>query len=249
MACSLFALAALSTSAGCGSTDGVSPAEGTDESSQEVIARARPRTIELSYTFDKSDEGFETIFADYPAGQETFYELASGSAPIPNVGGTGMMVAGNNHSDDLWMSVAHGIGLNEGVVPGTKYNVTITTKIASNAPTGCFGVGGAPGEALWIKGNVVTTKPRATTVAGNKKFSANKGNQAENGAAASFGNLGNGDECDGSAPVYKIIERTATTQVTAPWTGQLYLYLGTDSGFEGKTTYFIDDIKVTLTPR
>lgn len=82
-------------------------------------------------------------------------------------------------------------------------------------------------------------------------FNLDKGHQSNIGAQAlSFGTLAKGDACGGPAR-YVLLERTARSASPARTdaSARLWVYLGSDSGFEGKTTYYIDRIQVTLTPR
>jgi hypothetical protein len=62
--------------------------------------------------------------------------------------------------------------------------------------------------------------------------------------------MANGDPCEPDAP-YRLVERTAAsaTPVRSTAAGQLWVYFGSDSGFEGTTTFFIDHVRLTLTPR
>ena len=50
-----------------------------------------------------------------------------------------------------------------GLLPGSRYGVTVSVEIATDTPAGCVGVGGAPGESVRIKAGAtaVETAPRA----------------------------------------------------------------------------------------
>lgn len=50
------------------------------------------------------------------------------------------------------------IGPDDGLVAEAAYEVSYVVRFASNAPSGCAGVGGAPGESVWKK---VGAKPAA----------------------------------------------------------------------------------------
>ena len=180
----------------------------------------------------------------------------SGFSPMPPPLTTagGFKLSGNNASDDLWMFASRVLtSASHGIVPNALYDVTMRVWVASNAQTGCIGTGGAPGESVWLKGNVVATQPRAVVSGGEVLFNLNKGNQAEIGPQAlSFGDLANGDPCgDPDPPLYRLLVRTATrpTPVRATSSGNLWIYFGSDSGFESRSTYFIDQVRVTLTRR
>jgi hypothetical protein len=213
---------------------------------------AAASVVHVDEGFDAASTAYKPLFADYPAGMETFYELASGvgALPAPLVG-SGFMLSGINHSDDLWMSVARIIDRADGVVPNRDYDIVMKLSIASNAQSGCAGVGGAPGEGVAIKGAVVGIEPNSTNVAGRMVFNLDKGQQGQVGAEAmSFGNLANGDPCESPAR-YVLLQRTASSSipVRSDGAGRLWMYVGTDSGFEARSTYYVDRVEVTLTPR
>jgi hypothetical protein len=226
------------------------PVEEPSELDEQIAAAAKP--ITLQWSFDGSAEGWFSGFTDYTVGMESGIDFQGGPAalPPPLIGG-GFSLSGRNISDDLWMFTARALGPVQGIVPNADYDVAMTVLLASNAPSGCGGVGGAPGESVWLKGHVVSTLPRAIVSANKVSFSIAKGEQQNIGPAAlSFGNLANGDSCD-VPPSYRILSRSAksTAPVRATSSGNLWIYFGSDSGFEGTSTYSIDGILVTLTRR
>jgi hypothetical protein len=243
-----------SIAAGCGGSameqeyevDDGSPALAAESSS------ALTSSITLTWSFASAAQGWTGNFTDYTLGMESSIGFQSGwsSMPSPLTGG-GFKLSGNNASDDLWMFASRVLTTSHGIVANALYDVTMTVWIGSNAPSGCIGTGGAPGESVWLKGNVVATQPRAVVSGDEVLFNLNKGNQAEVGPQAlSFGDLANGDPCE-DPPVYRRLVRTATrpTAVRATSTGSLWVYFGSDSGFESRSTYFIDQARVTLTRR
>ena len=258
----LISLACLAIATGCGgpSEDPVVPVESTLELPEEegvILAEkgssASASSITLQWSFVSTAQGWTGGFADYSRGMAPNIGFESGwsSLPAPLTGG-GFKLSGNNASDDLWMFASKALtSASHGIVPNALYDVAMTVWVASNAPSGCFGTGGAPGEAVWLKGNVVNTQPRAVASGDQVLFNIAKGNQAEIGPQAlSFGDLANGDSCDLPAR-YKVLQRSATryAPVRATSTGNLWVYFGSDSGFESRSTYFIDQIRVTLTRR
>jgi hypothetical protein len=217
------------------------------------FATFAPSTDAEKKAFDKA---FPSYFTDFSG--ESGFEFAKGLAPIPNLGRQGFMFSAHNRSDDVWASIVHPIGVADGVVANTTYKVTaFRTKIASNEGTGCFGSGGSPGASIFIKGDVVNREPIAKKIGTRTSFAyntlvptlVNKGNQADPGQSIPFGNLENSLEC--GSTVYETIDRTGALtgrKVKSTADGSLWLYLGTDSGYEGKTTYYVQSIEVTLTP-
>jgi hypothetical protein len=65
-----------------------------------------PETLELTYDFQNDNQSWEGDFADYPLGEESFYELSYELSNLPtplNTNSGALKQSGNNHSDDLFM--------------------------------------------------------------------------------------------------------------------------------------------------
>jgi hypothetical protein len=206
--------------------------------------------ISTRFDFRNGAQGWRGGFADYPAGQQEFFELQSGIRQLPSeVGpGTGFLLSGNNHSDDLFMFLKRRLSAAEGIVADQTYEVRLRIVVASNAPSGAFGIGGAPGESVFLKAGAGANEPRPVVVKGEVRMNVDKGNQTQNGRAASVvGNIGNGTE-PGDADPYVSLTRTHvhSFQATASSTGDLWLLVGTDSGFEGTTALYYQQIEVEL---
>ena len=238
----------IAITAGCGGAPVEDESE-LDESSSALDSSS----ITLQWSFVSTAQGWTGGYTDYTSGMESSIGFQSGWAPMPApLTGGGFKLSGNNASDDLWMFASRVLtSASHGIVPNALYDVAMTAWIGSNAPSGCIGTGGAPGESVWLKGNVVATRPRAILSGDQVLFNLNKGDQAEIGPQAlGCGDLANGDSCD-LPPRYKLLVRTATrpTPVRATSGGNLWVYFGSDSGFESRSTYFIDQIRVTLRRR
>jgi len=251
----LVSILGLWLAAGCGGSSAEEESD-VDESGFALAdegSSALASSITLQWSFVSAAQGWTGKFSDYTVGMESSIGFQSGWSPMPSpLTGGGFKLSGNNASDDLWMFASRGLtSASHGIVPNALYDVTMTVWIGSNAPSGCIGTGGAPGESVWLKGNVAATQPRTVVSGGEVLFNLNKGNQAEIGPQAlSFGDLANGDPCE-DPPRYKLLVRTATrpTPVRATSGGNLFIYFGSDSGFESRSTYFIDQVRVTLTRR
>ena len=46
-----------------------------------------------------------------------------------------------------------------GLSPGASYGVSVSVEVATDTPAGCVGVGGAPGESVWIKPGAIAVEP------------------------------------------------------------------------------------------
>lgn len=209
------------------------------------------QAIHLRFSFASDAQGWIAGFADYPVGQEEFFELKSGIEPLPpdlKLTGNGFMLHGNNHSDDLFMFLKRRLGPAEGVVANAEYRFHFTLIFASDAPSGAAGIGGAPGESVFLKAGASTIEPLAVAVNDFYVMNVDKGNQAQGGPAASTaGNIANGRPAD-QPPVYVMLrkEHEHPHNIRADDQGSLWLLIGTDSGFEGPTRLYYREFLVDM---
>src|SRR5690606_13448341 len=81
--------------------------------------------------------------------------------PLPEeVGreGRAYFLSGRNTSDDLFMFLKKPVS---GLAPESSYRADFFVEFASAAPSNCAGVGGAPGESVWLKAGVSAVEPVA----------------------------------------------------------------------------------------
>jgi hypothetical protein len=205
----------------------------------------------FSFDFDNDPEGWTGGFADFPLGQESFFELIFDFRPLlpdldPNR--NGLFIAGNNHSDDLFMFVKRRVS---GLEPDQSYLVDFTVEIGSEAGDDCVGAGGAP--AITLKAGASEIEPLAVPDAfGILRMNIDKGDQSFGGDDAQV--LGDtGVDVDCTDPVFrpKRLETPAADPlvVAANSDGTVWLIVGTDSGFEGITRLFYTQISADFSPR
>ena len=201
------------------------------------------------FDFTARDEQFTAGFADLPANYNTNqYALRSSRTNLPANPGSkpALFISGANRSDDLWMFWKRkAIGL----LPNTVYEATFDLELASAAAAGMIGIGGAPGESVFLKAGASTVEPRIVTdKSGWLRMNIDKGNQSQPGASASL--LGNAAKPDAGAN-YAIIRRdnraSRLRATTAP-DGSLWFFFGSDSGFEGTTSLFYTKFTAVLEP-
>jgi hypothetical protein len=236
---------------------GVVPVPTPISGEPEAPATAPAGGPALSYDFRQGAQGWVAGFADYPLGQEQNWQLESGIRELPagiTPAGTGYYIAGNNHSDDLFMFLKRKLGATEGVRPNTTYRLHFKIVVASNAPSGCSGIGGAPGESVTLKAGASVIEPQAVDQDGTYQMNVDKGNQTAGGpAGAVVGDIANGIPCEqaGDTPPYVALtkEHSGENPVTSSAGGELWLLVGTDSGFEGTTALYYQRIEVTLLPK
>lgn len=213
-----------------------------------------PNTKMLHIDFNDGASGWQAGFADYPAGQETFYELSSGLETLPTSLGSnrkGFKLSGNNHSDDLYMFIAKKV---DGLEANTQYDFRFKLTFGTNAQKNCMGVGGAPGESVWIKVGAGKTEPKAVNDgAGNLLMNIDKGQQASSGTdAIVIGNFANERECGDTNTSYMKKILTSTIGDFSSITddqGNVWLLLSTDSGFEAVTTIYFMELEVAATKK
>ena len=208
--------------------------------------------FEFKYQFNSGSEGWTAGFADYPVGTEGFYEIDFQYSKLPmplDQSRHSLMVAGNNHSDDLFMFVRNHF---HGLAPETSYAVEFEVEFASNAPTNAIGIGGPPGEGVTMKAGATAEEPLAIIdQEGNDlyyRMNIDKGNQANGGAdMIVIGHVGVSD----TTSEYTL--KTNSNQndeftVTTDSDGGVWVIVGTDSGFEGRTTLYYSRIIIRFKP-
>lgn len=210
-----------------------------------------------SFDLTTGDRGWAGDFADYPVSEAEDMGLVVERRPLPSSverEGEAFFIAGTNTSDDLFMFLARPL---EGLERASRYAVDFRVTFASDAPSDCAGIGGAPGEAVTMKAGAVDVAPvpiveeRPEPASDFWRMNVDKGNQSDGGSVTTvLGDVANGSpECTGTPYRLKTLESPTPVTVTTDGEGRLWLLVGTDSGFEGRTGLFYLEIRVTLEPR
>jgi hypothetical protein len=149
------------------------------------------------------------------------------------------------------------LGIDDGLVAGQEHRIKSTIVFASNAPSGAVGIGGSPGESVFLKAGASTAEPDVylDCDTGRHLMNVDRGSgNGNNGKAASvIGHIANGlsvDEIDMENPPCVSLKRRHEHEytVTASPDGELWLLVGTDSGFEGLTAIYYQSIAGTMNP-
>lgn len=208
--------------------------------------------------FNTGADGWVVEFADYPVGEEEVMELRSGIRNLPaplDTSTRGMLVAGANRSDDLFMYMKKRI---DGLVPGMEYRLHVEAEFATHAGSNCVGIGGAPGESVWVKAGATGTEPGRLVQDGWYRMNIDKGQQATGGQdMAVIDDVANGSqECVDTQYRKKVVDSSRNTTASpapsndlrarADQNGRLWIVIGTDSGFEGTTALYYTYVRVTL---
>lgn len=204
------------------------------------------------FGFDEGPEGWVAGFADYPPDQDLeIYELDSSWGALPEgLEGSGLYIQGHNRSDDLFMYWKVPI---DGLEADTEYSVEVEVDLASNVPEGLVGIGGSPGESVWIKVGASTVEPVAEPDdQGWLRLNVDKGNQSSSGDdAVAVGTIANPnldpDTADGTQFALMNLDNSGQALASrSDSDGRLWVFVGSDSGFEGPTTLYYASINVTL---
>jgi hypothetical protein len=206
-------------------------------------------TVDLDFNFQYDNEGWAGGFADYPdyPDVENYYELQFSHSTLPaplNISDGALKQSGFNHSDDLFMFVKKRI---TGLEPDKNYSVDIEIEIASNVRNNSIGAGGSPGESVYVKAGASTVEPIKVLDNYDNHFRMNidKGNQSVDGAnMKNIGNFANGT--DMNIYTLKTLKNTSPINVQSDSNGEIWLIVGTDSGFEATTTIYYNSIKATI---
>jgi hypothetical protein len=203
----------------------------------------------INIDFTKGIDGWTPGVADYyddDEPSETGYGWSKLPAPLQ---GRGYFLTVHNNSDDVLTYVKHQQG---GFVPGARYNLSFSMTYATDAATGCFGAGGARGDAIYMVASASGEEPKTVKQAdGHYRLNLDRGNNAEEGPQGKvLGTIGiDGLSCDGGAWGQATRSSTATIPVTADKDGKLWIVLGADSGFEATNAWFLLGATVNVKPQ
>jgi hypothetical protein len=209
-----------------------------------------PVPVRRTFVFDLDQGymGWEPGFADYAVGDEADVMPDHGHEALPDgLGGSGVYLEGRNTPDDLFMYLKRRLS---GLVADTDYWVTLEVTLASKYPEGSFGVGGSPGDSVYMKVGASGFEPdRYEDGLGDWRMTVDKGQQLVGGRHAhTTGTIAKPE--DGTED-YVLLSRDNPDRAILARTdpeGDLWAFLGTDSGFEGLTRVYYTRVVVTVDP-
>lgn len=207
----------------------------------------------FEYYFSESEHNWESFFTDFFVGRKDKMELTSDyrSLPYPlNTNKKALYISGTNTSDDLKMLFRKKV---DGLEANTTYRVNTTIRFATEEPSGCAGIGGAPGEAVKVISAASSVKPKPI-ISGNENdyYRLNiqhEGDSKEWYQNRIMGNIANSRECEqgGQFEIKELKSNSVQDVVKTNKDGETWLLFGTRSGFEGETelyyTYFKAEFK------
>jgi hypothetical protein len=206
-------------------------------------AKIEPKS--WSFDFTQDDSGFESVFADYHDDGHNFetFEMAYERVVISGTTNPGLRLQGHNRSDDLFMGIVKELS---GLKASTTYTLTLSFTLYTEAEAGSIGIGGSPADSVYVKAGFTNVLPEVIEGQnGLWVLNIDKGQQSQGSAGIPV--VGTMAKPEGSEAgfVSKGFEVTLTLKTDA--SGKLWLVIGSDSGYEGLTVYYLDDIAITAT--
>lgn len=203
-------------------------------------------SVTLDFDFNQGVHSWQAGFSDFPPGDKESYALESGIEMLPNKDDQqGFYLKGFNKSDDLFMFLKRSISE---LLPNTRYTLSGSVTFLSNGAKDCSGIGGAPGEAVYVKLGASEIEPEQADYYMNIDI----GSQSNSGNdALVIGNIAvESLDCNGSQFAEKTLtlEESRGLPIQTSENGELWILVGTDSGFEGVTEVYYTSILLTLTP-
>ncbi len=222
---------------------------------EDVDNAVDPEKLSFEFDFSESKQGWTGDFADLPVDyEEDLYELKFAHKERPaevNGDKKALMLSGQNASDDLFMYVKNQLTAEDGIKPDTTYKIRFEVEFATHAPAGAVGIGGPPGEAVWVKVGASPMEPVPVEENGNNPYyrmNVDKGIQNNDGEhALRIGDVSKPTCDDFDTYELKVLNNTEEPlEISSDNEGNLWIFVGTDSGFEGRTTLYYTAIRVSL---
>lgn len=199
----------------------------------------------IDHNFNSSTTDWIGGFADYPEGVEEDWGFSVTHSPLPSPLDTtkkGVRISGSNHSDDLFMYLTRKVSMPK---PDQLYKGTFEVEFATNAAEESVGVGGSPAHSIYVGIGLTSVEPKKVldSTDGHYRMNISKIQQAGDGEDMKvIGDVSNGKP----ESEYTLVTRTGEFTGKTDADGNLWIIVGTDSGFEAVTTLYYTRIKVEL---
>ncbi len=208
--------------------------------------------IVVTSNFAHGSDGWLPVFTDYNLDESGFDFLAErrslpASVEVPFDFRKAYYLQSHNRSDDVFMFLKKVLTAHHGVIPNAAYYLNFEILFASNAAD-CIGSGGSPGESVYLKAGGSSYEPVPDLLPTRYiSITIEKGNQSEGGRQmGAVSNIANGGSCD--EPTYVLLRKhyRHPFPIHSSPSGQLWIAVGTDSGYEGLTGIYYYQIRVQL---
>ena len=198
-------------------------------------------------TFANGADGWKGAYADFDVATEPTDVVWQARALPGPLSGNAYYTGGTNRSDDLFIYSKKKFS---GYTPSTQYKIRFEIEIATNQSSGCFGVGGSPGESVYVVAGAAPTEPQTVLSGGSYVVNLDRGNQATPGPASQvLGNVANSvPNCGPQVYQVKTVKSAAPLTVKSDASGNIWVFFGIDSGFEAKSTVYYKSFKASVDP-
>lgn len=206
---------------------------------------------DLVFDFNGGVQGWTGGFTDYAVVQDSAmfeFKLTQTKLPAPlDTTKKAFRIASMNRSDDLFTFIKTKL---TNLTPSTTYDVLFSVDFASMYGDSLAGIGGSPSKSVYLKAGATGTEPVRVRKDDQYVLNVDKGNQSEGGKDAVL--LGNVSIGNTAQMKYKTINRNNGSglpfKAKTNDKGELWLFVGTDSGFEGLTTLYYQRVQVSIAP-
>lgn len=207
------------------------------------------KNFSFSYLFADSASGWTADFADYPL-DSTGYQLHFKHDTLPYVinpdsSRYSLKLSGTNkNGNGLFMFVKRKIS---GLKPNTPYEVLLNVRLASKDPISNNSLDDTSGELVYLKFGALTAEPESILIDNYHTVNFDKGTGAVGGENVMLaGNLGVAT----TTKYYTFITRNGGNnnfvRATSDDQGSMWLMVGTDSRFGGRTIVYYTQIDAYL---
>jgi hypothetical protein len=212
-------------------------------------------TVTRTFRFANGSSGMLPIFTDYNLNTADFRFLAE-IRNLPDEiapdrqSRRAFYIRSNNRSDDVFMGLKAVLTEpDDKIVPNQPYLLNFVIEFASNS-SACPGIGGSPGLSVFLKAGGSTLEPVPLLMPNNYvSINVDKGQQMTGGMNLSVvSNVDNGRTCDD--PRWVMLKQTYQHPfpIRSSPSGDIWITVATESGYEGLSDFYFRKITVTLTP-
>lgn len=208
------------------------------------------KVYSYSFAFADSTSGWAAGFADYEVVDSAAYLLGFKHDTLPyninpDASRYSLKLSGTNvDGNGLFMFIKRRV---TGLKPNTVYQALLNIRLASKEALNTNEIDDTPGELVYLKAGASTIEPQALLSDAYYRININKGEGMESGLnMTSLGNIA----VSATTTRYTIITRFNTRSTSVPVTtddqGGLWLLVGTDSRYAGRTTVYYTQIDAFL---
>jgi len=201
---------------------------------------------QIATAFAAGVDGWTGAYADYGSSTEpTDVVWQARALPAP-LSGNAYYTGGTNRSDDLFIYNKKKF---TGYLPSKQYQLSFEIEIATNQSSGCVGVGGAPGESVYVVAGAAPTEPKTALDGLDYRVNLDRGNQGTPGKASQvLGNVANTvPDCGPQVYQAKTLKSSAPLTVTSNANGEIWVLFGIDSGFEASSRVYYKSFNAQVT--